>query len=624
MTIIDHYIQYLGDAKPMIQEERDKLMSSLDKIDERISELDVDEVNRKIKTEEEKITTRREQLKKIEELKVEVTTYDPTATKTKRTEQDKMKDSISTTESEMSKFDLTLAEHKSHINTINMDTKNIIDGHIRLVEDEVKENDVMLSKVKDVFSTMVMDYTSVLKQDINDVISKKDTYKKDMDGLMEEGKRLKKLNDELETSKVCVTCERPLDGVDPEVINKKVEANKVEMGNIMTKIKDIKPKYDDMSKGIDDLRDKLDKLTKKDYTFDEKLNKEYHYYLGKKEDTETTNTEIVRRVILIKDGNFPNELQIKLKSSYDEKRKINEAITEVEEKKKGLERTLINKKNELMGIMVEINRLEAEDMKVHKKKEAIALEEKVKADIERCENAIVTHNRDILEFNKEIGKIKGNRKTMSDIALLNTEMTKLEDGIKERTTVKSKVESSIAVIDNEIKKLSIDIKIFESQLSRDEVLDAYMKCVHRDGLPTYLLKKSIHIINQELGNILVDVDFNLYFDEELTLKLAHDIKAEASQNAIESSGMERTFAAIALKMALRKINNKSKPNFIMLDEIMLKLLNASVDKFIVLLDNIKTQVDKLVIIEHIHPINYDVLIEVTKDEQGISSLKIED
>jgi DNA repair exonuclease SbcCD ATPase subunit len=83
------------------------------------------------------------------------------------------------------------------------------------------------------------------------------------------------------------------------------------------------------------------------------------------------------------------------------------------------------------------------------------------------------------------------------------------------------------------------------------------------------------------------------------------------------------WVAIALKMALRKINKKSKPNFIMLDEIMLKLLNASVEKFITLLDRIKTQVDKLVIIEHIHPINYDVLIEVVKDQYGISSLKIE-
>ena len=118
-------------------------------------------------------------------------------------------------------------------------------------------------------------------------------------------------------------------------------------------------------------------------------------------------------------------------------------------------------------------------------------------------------------------------------------------------------------------------------------------------------------------------DFNLYFDEELTLKLAHDIKIEAPQNAIESSGMERSFAAVALKIALRKINGKSRPNFVMMDEIMGKLLNASVDKFIVLIDNIKTQVDKLIIIEHIHPINYDILIEISKNEFGVSSLKIE-
>jgi len=150
-----------------------------------------------------------------------------------------------------------------------------------------------------------------------------------------------------------------------------------------------------------------------------------------------------------------------------------------------------------------------------------------------------------------------------------------------------------------------------------------MKCVHRDGLPTFLLKKSIHIINIELAKILSDVDFTVYFDSELNLKLSADNRLDVAQNAIESSGMERTFTAVALKIALRKVNNKSKPNFILLDEIMGKLVDDSVEMFITLLDNIKQEVDKLVIIEHVHPINYDVLIEVEKDIEGVSTLNIE-
>jgi len=77
-----------------------------------------------------------------------------------------------------------------------------------------------------------------------------------------------------------------------------------------------------------------------------------------------------------------------------------------------------------------------------------------------------------------------------------------------------------------------------------------------------------------------------------------------------------------LKLALRKINNKSKPNLILLDEIMGKLVAESVDLFIQLLDSIKNYVDKVMIIEHTHPINFDVLIDVEKDDNDISSMKV--
>ena len=624
LGMINHFIEYMEESKPMMQGEKDRLLSSMDKIDERISTLNLDEVNEKITTEKEKITTRKEQLNKIDELKLEILSYDPDDIKNKRTEFNKIKDIISENNSKVSKFTNTLTEIKSKINTLNMDIKNIVDGHIRLIEDESKENDVKLSNIKDEFSNKVIEYSIVLKHDLHDIILKKESYKRDIDNLMEDGRKLKATNEELETSRICITCERALDAPDLLVINKKIEQNKAEMGNIIARIKSIKPKHDELSESIDKLNNKLDKLSKKEYDFDETLNKSYLNYIDKKNNTAEVNAEIERRVKLIKNGNIPSELQTKLKASNEEKRVQNDKITEIEDEKKILEKAIESKKEELETLKTEIEELEKEEGRIQKKKDAIHLEEKVKADIERCNNLVIQYEKDITEYNNELDKIENNKKVKVEIDNMNKNIAELEDNIKEKVNEKSKVESSIAVLDSEIQKLTKDILIFEKQKARDEILDTYMKCVHRDGLPTYLLKKSIHIINQELTNILTDVDYNLFFDEELNLKLAHDIKIEASQNAIESSGMERTFSAIALKMALRKINNKSKPNFIMLDEIMLKLLNASVDKFIVLLDNIKTQVDKLVIIEHIHPINYDVLIEVTKDEQGVSSLKIED
>ena len=95
--------------------------------------------------------------------------------------------------------------------------------------------------------------------------------------------------------------------------------------------------------------------------------------------------------------------------------------------------------------------------------------------------------------------------------------------------------------------------------------------------------------------------------------------SEVEQNAIESSGKERTFIAVALKSALRHINNRSKINLLLFDEIMGKLVKKSIPEFVEILNKIKSEIEKIIIIEHIHPVKPDYIIEVNKNSKGVSS-----
>jgi energy-coupling factor transporter ATP-binding protein EcfA2 len=122
--------------------------------------------------------------------------------------------------------------------------------------------------------------------------------------------------------------------------------------------------------------------------------------------------------------------------------------------------------------------------------------------------------------------------------------------------------------------------------------------------------------------MLTNVDFNVFFDEYLNLKMYMRNAPHAIQNCLESSGKERTFAAVALKYALRSINNKSKPNIFLMDEVMGKLKGKSVEEFNILLLQLKKKIDKIIIIEHNHNIDYNVLIEVEKSDDGVSRLSI--
>jgi energy-coupling factor transporter ATP-binding protein EcfA2 len=69
---------------------------------------------------------------------------------------------------------------------------------------------------------------------------------------------------------------------------------------------------------------------------------------------------------------------------------------------------------------------------------------------------------------------------------------------------------------------------------------------------------------------------------------------------------------------------KAKPMMFLLDEVMGKLdLEGSVDEFIDILQLIKANMKKVLVVEHVHEIAPDYLITVQLDDDGISSLAIE-
>jgi energy-coupling factor transporter ATP-binding protein EcfA2 len=74
---------------------------------------------------------------------------------------------------------------------------------------------------------------------------------------------------------------------------------------------------------------------------------------------------------------------------------------------------------------------------------------------------------------------------------------------------------------------------------------------------------------------------------------------------------------------LNQINVKAKPTIFLLDEVMGKLDENSVEEFIEMLQLIKANMKKVLVVEHIHEINPDYLINVQLSEDGISSLQLE-
>jgi len=622
---INDQIITLEKNKPDLILEKEKIIELLEKIDENLYDFNINDINKNINDEKEKIDKRKLQLKRIEEIKEEIKEYDNSELIKKSEQLSNIKDIISVKKSDVKDIELKISQLNIKVNSVNSSIKDIINDYIADLKIRVSENDTKISNLKETFNSKIINYKSDLKDKLNKLEINKNNFNNDVSNYMEQGKNLKieisSLTESLDHE--CITCHRQMDDDSRKVVNLKINENRKIMVDLMDKIQDLKPKIVEITNEIENINNKLNLISNKDYSFDDELKESFDNTLSKINEFKSSNEEIEKTVELIKNNNYPLDLKSKLLLLNEDKSEVILEISRLENDKIKLNKEIEIKNDQLESLDSEVKLLKEEDEKYQKKKESIQLEDRIQLDIEKSNNIIEKYNNQIDNYNKELHKIEKNKELKIKIDNLTLKINNLESEIKKLNNSKSDIEKDIYAKNIEVQKYKDEIKIFEKQKKQDEILDSYMKCVHRDGIPNHLLKKSIYIINDNLNNILNNVDFTLFFDEELNLKLSSKNNLNVSQNAIESSGKERTFCAIALKIALRKINNKSRPNLLIFDEIMGKLIDNSIDEFTELLEYIKNEVDKLIMIEHIHSINYDYLVNVKKDEQGISTLTIE-
>jgi hypothetical protein len=279
---------------------------------------------------------------------------------------------------------------------------------------------------------------------------------------------------------------------------------------------------------------------------------------------------------------------------------------------------------EMEDILKEIGDLTNDKNDVEKRKELQIELDNLPIKIQNEELKIGILEQKINNYDNYLLQIKENQKIEKGIALAKQKIIMLED---ENNEAKEDVyirKSSIGEKQIMIKNNELLIIEFKIQEYRDNVINLYKKCVHRDGIPrqmliNYILPK----INLTLENVLSVAPFKVWLDtNDLRPKLAYNDRPQAIIDCISASGKERTFSSVVLKFALNQINVKTKPTLFLLDEVMGKLDENSVEEFIEILQLIKNKMKKVLIIEHRTNIESDYLFDVELDDNGISKLTI--
>ena len=439
----------------------------------------------------------------------------------------------------------------------------------------------------------------------NSFESQKNNIKNDLSLLkqsgLEEKKKISEYNNMLNgENQICITCHQPILTKDEEHMNNLINESTNVVEDITKKGKhkiELLTEINNKMESLNSLSDKL--IDEKKIEYDGKISK----IQNKIDNFEVSYIEDRIKQIL---------------SNKEKAEKDNHLLNE-----KIIERKIYVSKldNEINKIETNIQLLKKDKILYEKFKTLNFNKEKLTSKLKDSKRSFDESERLLNDYHKSEAKIKENGIINKELDIIKLEILDIDKKMIQFNNDKIVYSNEITLYTKVLSDLKEKLQKFIEQEKREELHTVYLKLMHRTGLPTYLLTKNIDILNEELNSLLTNINFILFFDEDLNLKLQHD-GLDGVINCIEASGAERVFSSVVLKMVLRVINFKSKPNILFLDEVLNKCFGKTVDRFMELLDTLKSKIEKIVIIEHNNEVVSDLIINVIKDKDGISSFEV--
>lgn len=620
---INNDINLLDGKIKQIDEKRDLQFSKLNKVDEEIASIDVNSINKTLEDYKELINnnlnTQKINLERTKTLKSE---YDAEGLENKLKESKRLEDQQLILKLKISQAETSIEKEKSNISMISNNEKNIVSQNIQEERKKIEEKLLLIKNKKSEIDSVLSKISSKIKDELKDVDFEIKTLNSEISNIKEKGIGIKKQIKELEeskTSKICPTCQRPYE--DDEHIKNKIENFNKEIEVLTNKIKDRLAKLKELEPKVEDYKSKLTEI--EDGTFDSKELKdkktEIKNFVALEEGLIFNIEESIKE---IENGNYTTELIEKLNKYKEEKIVRNQNIEKYKSTIVSLNSNIKENQDLIWKLQPEIQKLQSEQEEVKKHLVLVAENKELSLKIENYKLIIENAKNKIDKYYSQLEKIEENKAIQKEIDELNNLKSNYDFDKTDLIDKKSTILQDAGIIKTSIKDLKEKITKYKEQCKRDAELKEYENCISRDGIPSFLLKKSVHLINEELESLLANVDFVAYFDDDLQLKMSPTNNRTIVQDALSCCGKEKSFMSVTLKLALRSINNKSKANFILFDEIMAAFTKKSAEEFYSMLDNAKKKIDKIIIIENNHDIPYDYIIEAVKDKDGVSKINL--
>jgi len=244
---------------------------------------------------------------------------------------------------------------------------------------------------------------------------------------------------------------------------------------------------------------------------------------------------------------------------------------------------------------------------------------------------IASNNKDLEKLLEKEKSLISQKKLIKSLHALQAEQKKYEKELAKFNTniyelkqkqIKAYKESGR--LEEQKNNLENTKNALEILLKKKHEYDLYIDCVHSNGIPYMIIQDKLPIINNEISKTLKNIaDFEVTVEADNN-KLEVYIKHPKynKRTLAMGSGAEKTIAALMIRLALLKISNLPKTNFLILDEPGTALDSKNLEGFIRALFALKDRFDFIILISHLEALKdvADIIIDIDKDKKGYANV----
>lgn len=269
------------------------------------------------------------------------------------------------------------------------------------------------------------------------------------------------------------------------------------------------------------------------------------------------------------------------------------------------------------------------DAEIERHDKAVLLLSKLELDVARKETEIEKNRNtcdacgsQLVEAEKKLVTLEEalNNEENEEIATLRSKIVDISGRLLKHDRDKLEAAESYGRTKAEVERLDAEKSARDSLLREVRSHELIAHGLSKKGVPLLVMKSQLPIVNVEVSKILrgiVDFTIEVEFDED-TDALEVYINYGDSRRIIElCSGMEKTIAAIALRVALLNVSSLPKPDFLIIDEGFGTLDNSGVEACNRFLSSLKSYFRTVFVITHVDGIKdaADFVVEITKSEK---------